>query len=111
MEFAKIKKIIKNEKKSTYDITVHNNHNFFANGHLLHNCFYSGEVHIDVHNVGPINVYVEPGDKIAQMILTPALPCQPILCPDESDLYEDFKLENYRNEKGFGSSDKKAFKK
>lgn len=72
--------------------------------------FYSGEVHIDLHNVGEHNVLVEPGQKLAQMIIVPALAAQPIYCVDDDELYVDMKLESYRDEGGFGSTDKKKDK-
>jgi len=40
MKTTKIKKIT-TEKKQTFDITIKNNHNFFCNGHLIHNCSYN----------------------------------------------------------------------
>ena len=38
IERVKIKKINKIESEDVYDITVRHNHNFFANGLLVHNC-------------------------------------------------------------------------
>jgi dUTP pyrophosphatase len=69
--------------------------------------FYSGEVHIDLHNVGIDDIKIIPGQKLAQMVVVPVVPCQPILA-GEDDLYLDFRMESYRNEKGFGSSDQKV---
>lgn len=105
MEFTKIKKIIKNKKAQTYDITVRNNHNFFANGFLLHNCFYSGEVHIDLHNVGDISIELSAGEKLAQMVLVPVLSCD-IIKVAEEDLYVWMKQDQHRDAGGFGSTDK-----
>jgi dUTP pyrophosphatase len=73
--------------------------------------FYSGEVHIDLHNVGTDTVGIKPGEKLAQMVIVPAVAAQPILCPDEDELYIDMKSEKYREEGGFGSTDKKKDKK
>ena len=72
--------------------------------------FYSGEVHIDLHNVGVDDVLIEPGLKLAQMVIVPAIAAEPILCQDEEDLYKGMKLESYRGEGGFGSTDKKKDK-
>jgi len=72
--------------------------------------FYSGEVHIDLHNVSSDYVKVVPGMKLAQMVIVPAIAAQPILCSDEEDLYREMKSENYRDEGGFGSTDKKKDK-
>ena len=48
MEGVKINKISKKIEK-TYDITVNNNHNFFANNIAVHNCHY---YEIGAHEVG-----------------------------------------------------------
>jgi len=69
--------------------------------------FYSGEVHIDLHNVGERDVIIKPDMKLVQMVIVPAIAAQPILCLDEEDLYKEMKMENYRNEDGFGSTNKK----
>jgi len=69
--------------------------------------FYSGEVHIDLHNVGSDQICIEPDMKLAQLVIVPAIAAQPILCPDEQDLYKDMRMEKYREESGFGSTDKK----
>lgn len=65
--------------------------------------YYSGEVHLDLHNIGHGNVDIRPGDKITQMVLTPIAHCQ-LTESDEDDLYHDFYSEEYRNAKGFGST-------
>lgn len=67
--------------------------------------YYSGEVHLDLHNVGHEDVEIRPGDKITQMVLVPIAHCQLTLC-DEEDLYYDFMSEEQRGERGFGSTDK-----
>lgn len=68
--------------------------------------FYSGEVHIDLHNVGEDCIAIKPDMKLAQMVIVPAIACQPTLCSEE-DLYKEMRSENYREESGFGSTDKK----
>jgi len=72
--------------------------------------FYSGEVHIDLHNVGDNDVLIEPDMKLAQMVIVPTIACQPTLCSEE-DLYKEMRLEDYREEDGFGSTDKKKDQK
>ena len=102
MESVKINKITRSKEK-TSDITVKNNHNFFANNHLMHNCFYSGEVHIDLHNVGTEDLIIEEDMKLAQMVMVPVLSCD-LINVEENDLYEWMKQESHRGEGGFGST-------
>jgi dUTP pyrophosphatase len=66
--------------------------------------FYAGEVHLDIHNIGTENLVLKEGDKATQMAVVPIATPALMQC-DESDLYSAFKLEAYRGEKGFGSSD------
>lgn len=69
--------------------------------------FYSGEVHVDLHNIGFDNVIIYENDKLAQMVMVPILGCD--LTPvAEVDLYDWMKQEELRNEGGFGSTDKRA---
>jgi dUTP pyrophosphatase len=65
--------------------------------------FYSGEVHIDLHNVGSKPVILSVGQKIAQMVLVPALACDLTLV-DEDMLYDWMKQNEYRDEGGHGST-------
>ena len=67
MKTSKIKKI-KVGVKQTYDITVSNNHNFFCNNHLIHNCGYTGEVKIVLFNSSQEPFQVERGMRIAQAV-------------------------------------------
>jgi dUTPase len=71
MKFLKIKRILKDKQKCS-DITVHNNHNFFCNNVLIHNCDYRGEVKVAITLLSgyqPNDHYeIKKGDKIAQMI-------------------------------------------
>lgn len=64
--------------------------------------FYSGEVIVNLHNIGKKAALIEPGDKLCQMVVVPIVCAQPILC-DEDDLYSDFKQGELRGENGFGS--------
>ena len=65
--------------------------------------YYSGEVHIDLHNVSSKEVHIEPGQKIVQMVLVPVSHCQITEC-DEDMLYEDYIEHSNRGERGFGST-------
>jgi len=65
--------------------------------------YYSGEVHLDLHNIGHGAITIQPGDKITQMVLVPISHCQ-LTETDEDDLYTDYTSEEYRNAKGFGST-------
>lgn len=67
--------------------------------------FYSGEVHIDLHNVGNSNFIISENMKLAQMALVPILSCDLTLC-DEDDLYDWMKEDKTRGEGGFGSTGK-----
>ena len=46
---------------------------------------YDGEVFIDLHNVGNMSQVIEPGDKIAQVVLIPVVHFRPI---ESDDLYD-----------------------
>ena len=72
MKTTKVKKITK-EKKQTYDITVKNNHNFFCNNHLIHNCGYTGEVQVIVFNTNNHSVKIPKGMKVGQAVLCPVV--------------------------------------
>ena len=69
MKLTKIKSIEKS-KKQTYDITIDKNHNFFCNGHLIHNCDYRGEIKIILMNLTDTPYIIRNGDRIAQMIIS-----------------------------------------
>ena len=95
MEGVKINKISKKIEK-TYDITVNNNHNFFANGFLIHNCDYRGEIGVVIVNLSQERVDIAEGQKIAQGLLIPV---------GLFDIVEVPSLEaTIRNEGGFGST-------
>ncbi len=67
--------------------------------------FYSGEVHIDLHNIGKSEVRLEAGQKLAQMILIPILNCD-LTEVGEDQLYDWMKPDSVRGEDGFGSTGK-----
>ena len=72
MKTTKILKISKT-RKQTYDITVENNHNFFCNNHLIHNCGYTGEVKGIIFNTNPTEVKIPKGVKFGQAVLCPVV--------------------------------------
>ena len=72
MKTTKILKISKT-RKQTYDITVENNHNFFCNNHLIHNCGYTGEVKGIIFNANPTEVTIKKGMKFGQAVLCPVV--------------------------------------
>lgn len=98
MKTSKIKKITLS-KKQTYDITVSNNHNFFCNNHLIHNCGYTGEIQVIVFNTNNYSVMIPKGMKIAQAVLCPVVPGKMV----EFELVNSLE-EKDRGNNGFGST-------
>jgi len=97
MKFSKVKKISRT-KKRMYDITVLNNHNFFINEHLIHNCDYRGELKIILFNLSQEPFIINNGDRIAQGVVNEV--CKfPMVEVDELPSTE-------RGEGGFGSTGK-----
>jgi len=66
---------------------------------------YAGEVKINLHNVGGEPQLVQPGDKIAQIVMVPVVHFRPTLT-DEESLYVDSITISDRGEGGFGSTGK-----
>jgi len=98
MKTTKILKITKS-KKQTYDITVENNHNFFCNNHLIHNCGYSGEVKAIIFNTNKEPFTITKGMKVAQAVLCPVVNGKWV------DLVKKETINNKeRGENGFGST-------
>ena len=98
MKTTKILKITKS-KKQTYDITVENNHNFFCNNHLIHNCGYSGEVKVIIFNTNKEPFTITKGMKVAQAVLCPVVNGKWV------DLVNKETINNKeRGENGFGST-------
>jgi len=60
---------------------------------------YTGEVYINLHNVGGSTKIIEPGQKIAQAVLVPV-----VICEVEEILYDPSEIETDRGEGGFGST-------
>lgn len=98
MKTTKIKKISKSTKQ-TYDITVDNNHNFFCNNHLIHNCGYNGEVKAIIFNTNPHEVTINRGMKVAQGVLCPVIAGGYVELIKVSEIKE-----KDRNSNGFGST-------
>ena len=97
MKFSKVQKI-ENDKKRCYDLTVENNHNFFCNGSLIHNCDYRGEVKVILMNHSTQEYSVKIGDRIAQLLFTPVAKVK--------FMQRDQLGETERGEGGFGSTGK-----
>jgi len=98
MKTVKIKSI-KTSTKQTYDITVSNNHNFFCNNHLIHNCGYNGEIKVILFNTSKENIKIEKGQKIAQAVLCPVVNGKWVNLVKVEEIGE-----KDRNDKGFGST-------
>lgn len=67
---------------------------------------YSGEVVVLLHNVGRNPQIIQPGDKIAQLVLYPVIHVRPIQI-DKEELYKDDIAISARGAGGFGSTDTK----
>lgn len=98
MKTTKILKISKT-KKQTYDITVENNHNFFCNNHLIHNCGYTGEVKGILFNTNNYSVTITKGMKIAQAVLCPVVNGKWVNLLQQNQIKEKDRADN-----GFGST-------
>lgn len=56
--------------EEVFDITIDKYHNFVAEDIFVHNCDYTGEICIILVNLSNDNFEVNPGDRIAQMVLS-----------------------------------------
>ena len=65
---------------------------------------YDGEVFINLHNVGESLQVISPGDKIAQLVLTPVVHFRPVLT-EEPELYTYPMTISNRGAGSLGSSD------
>lgn len=65
---------------------------------------YSGEVFINLHNIGHKEQRIQQGDKIAQLVLVPVVHAIPQLV-DEEELYKDTVTISDRGEGTLGSTD------
>lgn len=66
---------------------------------------YSGEVCVIMHNIGNSPQMIEPGDKIAQLVLIPVVHFSPALA-EKNELYRNSIAISNRGEGGFGSTGK-----
>jgi dUTP pyrophosphatase len=64
---------------------------------------YSGEVHINMINVGDETQIITPGEKIVQAILIPVITFETLEVP-EDELYRDIHVAGARGAGGFGST-------
>lgn len=99
MNLLKVKKITHYGRKQTYDITVANNHNFFCNNYLIHNCDYRGHVIVLLYNLNASKVEIKAGERIAQLVIQRVLDVG-------FEQAEAIETETERGENGFGSTDK-----
>ena len=60
---------------------------------------YTGEVYVNLHNIGGSTRIIQPGQKIAQAVLVPVVICE----PDEIN-YDPSDLNTERSDGGFGST-------
>ena len=61
---------------------------------------YDGELYVDLHNIGTNTQYLRPGDKIAQAVLIPIIPCG----VEEVFSDEGMNVDSTRGVGGFGST-------
>ena len=68
---------------------------------------YSGEILVDLHNIGIRIQTIKPGDKIAQLVMVPVIHFIPLMANKEESLYgtEQITMSD-RGEGRLGSSDK-----
>ena len=71
-------------------------------GACVVDCGYTGEIFVNLHNIGWETQYIQAGDKIAQAVLIP-ISC----CGVEEVSEEEFEKETQRGSGGFGSTGKK----
>ena len=90
-----------------FSTNVNDTHNYVSQGNIInHNCIvdigYTGECHIDLHNVSKFTQIVSAGDKIAQGIMVKIGFHQPEEVEDEHKLYAG--KTSARGAGGFGST-------
>ena len=64
---------------------------------------YEGEVFIDLHNIGNEGREINPGDKIAQLVMVPVVSFRPFEA-EQDELYEDSITISDRGEGSLGST-------
>jgi len=60
---------------------------------------YTGEIYVNLHNIGGSTKVIQPGQKIAQAVLVPIVICEP-----EEVNYDPAVLKTDRSDGGFGST-------
>jgi len=65
---------------------------------------YDGEVFINLHNVGQDVQVIQPGDRIAQAVLIPVVPVNPVEY-EWDDLYSRVRVHSSRGDGALGSTD------
>jgi dUTP pyrophosphatase len=65
---------------------------------------YDGEVFINLHNVGQNVQTIEPGERIAQAVLIPVVPVNPVEY-EWDDLYSRVRVHSSRGDGALGSTD------
>ena len=68
-------------------------------GACVVDCGYSGEIFVDIHNIGPDDQYIISGEKIAQAVLIPVY--TPVV---EEIKYTPYSEGSSRGSGGFGST-------
>lgn len=99
MKYVKIKSIKACTSEPVYHMVVQNNHNFFANNLLVHNCGYRGTIKFVFNKTkGFYSIKYKVGDRIGQLLILPY---------PEIELVEVNELnDSERGHKGFGSTGK-----
>lgn len=57
---------------------------------------YNGEIFVNLHNIGTITEYIDPGQKIAQAVMVP------IVYPEIEEIKED-NVYGHKTDRGFGA--------
>ena len=65
---------------------------------------YNGEVFINLHNIGQDVQVVQPGERIAQAVLIPVVPVNPVEY-EWDDLYSRVRVHSSRGDGALGSTD------
>ncbi|MFW6281429.1 MAG: hypothetical protein ACOC1O_01370 [bacterium] len=99
--FKKIKSIKNVGVQKVYDLSVRNNSNFIAEGTVLHNCDYTGDLKVLLINLSEHDYEVHVGDRIAQLVIAPYAKFSNDMIVEVNSL-----TETKRGNGGFGSSGK-----
>lgn len=94
MKYSKITSIKQAKNEDIYHLSVERNHNYYANNICVHNC-YRGMAGVKLYNLSDKDYEVKKGDKIAQFVVYPLIPCE---------ISEGEVEDTNRGDKGFGSS-------